>query len=88
MKKEYDFSEGQRGRFYKADAIFNLPVYLDKDNRALVEKIVEDKHLEVSTVVNELIRFPRANSPRSRCLSARTKSRGGCSANQAPRVRG
>lgn len=56
MKKEYDFSKGQRGRFFHADATFNLPVYLDKENRAFVEKMAKSKHVDVSTVVNQLIR--------------------------------
>ncbi len=56
MKKEYDFSKAERGRFYAPGATFNIPVYLDKDNRAIVEKIAERKHLDVSTVVNQLIR--------------------------------
>ena len=56
MKKEYDFSKGQRGKFHRPGATFSLPVYLDKDNRAFVEKVAESKHLDVSTVVNQLIR--------------------------------
>ena len=31
MKDEYDFSEGERGKFYGPDATSNLPVYLDAD---------------------------------------------------------
>jgi hypothetical protein len=56
MKKEYDFTKDQRGRFYRPDATFNLPVYLDNDNRAFIEKMARNKHLDVSTVVNQLIR--------------------------------
>lgn len=56
MKKEYDFSKAQRGRFYRPDAVFNLPVYLDKDNRAFVEEVAQSRHSDVSTVVNDLIR--------------------------------
>jgi hypothetical protein len=33
MKKEYDFSKGERGRFYRPDAVLNLPVYLEPDLR-------------------------------------------------------
>jgi len=33
MKKEYDFSKGERGKFYKPDAQLNLPVYLEPDLR-------------------------------------------------------
>jgi len=28
MKKEYDFSKAERGRFYRPNAKLNLPVYL------------------------------------------------------------
>ena len=28
MKKEYDFSKGERGKFYNKDATFELPIYL------------------------------------------------------------
>ncbi|HEY4563647.1 MAG TPA: hypothetical protein VIJ36_11735 [Thermoanaerobaculia bacterium] len=31
MKDEYDFSKGERGKFYRPDARFNVPIYLDKD---------------------------------------------------------
>ena len=33
MKKEYDFSKGVRGKFYRRDAQLNLPVYLEPDLR-------------------------------------------------------
>jgi len=29
MKKEYDFSKGERGKFYKPNVKLNIPVYLD-----------------------------------------------------------
>lgn len=29
MKDEYDFSKGERGKFYKPNARFHVPVYLD-----------------------------------------------------------
>ncbi|MBF0240459.1 MAG: hypothetical protein HQM12_22380 [SAR324 cluster bacterium] len=56
MKKEYDFSKGERGKFYNQDARFNLPVYLDDDNLDFVEKIAERKNIDITTVVNELLR--------------------------------
>lgn len=33
MKKEYDFSKGERRKFYKPDAEMQLPIYLDADLR-------------------------------------------------------
>jgi len=29
MKKEYGFSKGERGKFYRPDTQLNLPVYLE-----------------------------------------------------------
>ena len=29
MKKEYDFSKGERAKFYQSDAEINLPIYLE-----------------------------------------------------------
>lgn len=31
MKQEDDFSKGERGKFFREDAKFDLPVYLDED---------------------------------------------------------
>jgi hypothetical protein len=31
MKKEYNFSKGERGRFFRLEATLNVPVYLDQD---------------------------------------------------------
>ncbi|MEJ2745843.1 MAG: hypothetical protein P8123_09205 [bacterium] len=59
MRKEYDFSKGQRGKFYKAHAKFNLPVYLDRENLSFVQRIAERKDSDVSSVVNNLIRSDR-----------------------------
>ena len=56
MKKQYDFSQGERGKFYRPDAEMNIPVYLDAENLSFVEKIAERKNKNISTVVNELIR--------------------------------
>ena len=60
MKKEYDFSKGERGRFYKKRAMLNLPIYLDKKNRAFVERLAERKKRDVSEVANDLIRANQA----------------------------
>ncbi|MCH8964697.1 MAG: hypothetical protein IIB58_07035 [Planctomycetes bacterium] len=56
MKKEYDFSKGERGKFYRPDATLNFPVYLDEDVRKFVEDIAQKKHRDVSAVVNDLLK--------------------------------
>ncbi len=60
MKQEYDFTGTKQGAFYKKDATFNLPIYLDDDTRTLVEEIAQRRLSDVTTVVNELIRSGRA----------------------------
>ena len=47
MKKEYDFSKGQRGKFFRADVELNIPVYLEPD----VAKVFRS-----SAAVNEALR--------------------------------
>jgi hypothetical protein len=56
MKKEYDFSKGEKGKFYKKQAKLNIPVYLDQKARKFVEKIAKRKKTDMSTVVNDLIK--------------------------------
>ncbi len=38
MRDEYDFSRGERGKFYKSGARLNLPVYLDDDVRSILQR--------------------------------------------------
>ena len=56
MNPEYDFSEGTRGKFYRADVRLRLPIYLDAEVQQFVERIAEAKQSDVTTVVNELLR--------------------------------
>lgn len=56
MRKEYDFSKGERGKFYRRDIKLNIPIYLDKEVSAFVEKIASKKGIDRSSVVNDLLR--------------------------------
>lgn len=56
MKKEYNFSKAERGKFYRDDTTLNLPVYLDPDNLRFVKKIAKDKNSDMSSIVNKLIK--------------------------------
>ena len=56
MRDEYDFSKGERGKFYRHDAKLNLPIYLDDEVMAFVEKIANRKGTDMSSVVNMLLR--------------------------------
>jgi len=59
MKKEYDFSKAERGKFYHADVTLNIPIYLEADNLDFVEKLAKKKRADVSKIVNDLIRSDR-----------------------------
>ena len=56
MRDEYDFSKGERGKFYRPDIKLNLPIYLDEEVMAFVEKIAKKKGIDMSSVVNSLLR--------------------------------
>ncbi|MEJ2705290.1 MAG: hypothetical protein P8Z79_22855 [Sedimentisphaerales bacterium] len=56
MKKEYDFSKGTRGKFYRAEARLTLPVYLDSEVQQFVEQIARKRRSDVSRVVNQLLK--------------------------------
>lgn len=56
MKREYDFSKGVRGKFYRRDAELRMPIYLDPDTAAFLREIAEQKGTDVQRIVNDLIR--------------------------------
>ncbi len=56
MKKEYDFSKGERGKFYRPDAELHLPIYLEPEMMEALRKLSKKKGVDVSTIVNEWIK--------------------------------
>ncbi len=56
MKREYDFSKGVRGKFYRPNVRLNLPVYLDEDIAEFVQKFAKQRKVDAQTVVNEILR--------------------------------
>jgi len=69
MKEEYDFSNGERGKFYDKNATFNLPVYLDPEIESFIAKLAKEQKKNMSEIVNallfrdkELIEFMRFSS--------------------------
>lgn len=43
MREEYDFSRGERGKFYRANALFHLPIYLEEAVMGPLSAIAERK---------------------------------------------
>ncbi|MCB1738756.1 MAG: hypothetical protein KDK91_00175 [Gammaproteobacteria bacterium] len=56
MREEYDFSTAERGKFYRPDAALNLPIYLDDEVREYLAQCARDKGVELTELVNELLR--------------------------------
>jgi len=55
MKKQYDFSKGERGKFYSPNAEFNLPIYLDPEITQFIREIADRKHTDMNNIVNSLL---------------------------------
>lgn len=56
MKQEYDFSKAERGKFHRPGAKLNLPVYLEDDVRNYLSREAKRKDVDVSEIVNDLLR--------------------------------
>jgi hypothetical protein len=56
MRDEYDFSKGERGKFFKPDAQLNLPVYLDEEVRTYLQRQATAKGKELNEIVNEMLK--------------------------------
>lgn len=55
MPTHIDFSSGARGKFYKPDAIFRLPVYLNEKVESYLTAKADAKGIELSDLVNDLL---------------------------------
>jgi hypothetical protein len=47
MQDNYDFSKGERGKFYKKDAKLQLPIYLDDESLSFINTIAENKNQDL-----------------------------------------
>ncbi len=56
MKKEYDFSKGERGKFYHPETEFNLPIYLEPEIADFMRKIAGEKGINIETLVNDWLK--------------------------------
>jgi len=55
MKREYDFSRAERGKFYKKGAELRLPIYLDAKLQRQLERIARKTGKDIGEMVNQLI---------------------------------
>ena len=56
MKREYDFSKAEQGKFYRKGAVIKLPIYLDAKVQAQVERVARKNGKDVSQLVNQVVK--------------------------------
>lgn len=56
MKKEYNFSEAQRGKFYRKGAKLRLPIYLDLNLQNQLERIAQKRHQLLGEMVHRILK--------------------------------
>ncbi len=56
MKKEYDFSKGERGKFYRRNAKLNFPIYLEPEIADFLRNLAGKRNTEIETIVNDWLR--------------------------------
>ena len=55
MKREYDFSNGVRGKFYRKGAKLRLPIYLDAKLQEQLERLAQKNGKDIGEMVNQLV---------------------------------
>ena len=55
-KDEYDFSQAERGRFFRKDATFAAPVHLDPEIMAFLSERAASRGISLNELVNELLK--------------------------------
>ena len=56
MRKEYDFSKGEGGKFFRAGVELSVPIYLEPDVIKFVRELAKAKNEEVESIVNDWLR--------------------------------
>jgi len=55
MEKEYDFSNGVRGKFYNKDVEFQLPIYLEPEIENFFKNLAQKQKTNLNDIVNKLL---------------------------------
>ena len=56
MRDEYDFSKGERGKFFNPNAKKNLPVYLEAEVLDYFAAKAKAKGIELNIMLNDLLK--------------------------------
>jgi hypothetical protein len=53
MKRHYDLSKAERGKFYRKGALVRLPIYLNDQLQKRLERIAQKKGQDLGDVVSD-----------------------------------
>lgn len=56
MRKQYDFSDAVKGKFYIPKDRAEFPIYLDKKNKEFYLKRAKDLGVNPTTLINNLLK--------------------------------
>ena len=56
MKKEYDFSAAEQGKFYCRPENMKIPVYLDSTLESYYAEKARKRKIDISTLINSVLR--------------------------------
>jgi len=56
MKKEYDFSKAEQGKFYRPLEDLEIPIYLNKEIKAYFSEKALKKNVDLDKVINTILR--------------------------------
>lgn len=55
MKKEYDFSNAEKGKFYRPLDELEIPVYLDKKVKDYYIALSKTKNVDLNKIINSIL---------------------------------
>ena len=56
MRKEYDFSKAEQGKFYRPLEELEIPIYLDKEIEKFFIKKALERNLKIEELINGILR--------------------------------
>ena len=56
MKKEYDFSKAEKGKFYRPLNELEIPIYLDKKVKDYYIALSKNKKVALNKIINSILK--------------------------------
>ena len=56
MKKEYDFTNAEQGKFYRPIDELEIPIYLDMDIRTFFINKMKEKSFSLNHLINSILK--------------------------------